>query len=226
MGVLGVGCLSVKASIHPHPSPITHHLFSTWREKMPNLTIRPTAQEVIDEGQIMLCYFPTLTTNEDLLGYVDTRINFTDAAFRHQLKSVYTDAETAANSTASGTNLTSLLFFTPAEMWMTLGNLWKAITAMMAGFAGSELPRDYIDPKEAAEIRDKYIQDANLSWKRTIRLPRRRTVSPRRILGPREFRPKPTTRPSTGVTSKMQGHIRSNADTLARSWETRANSLR
>jgi hypothetical protein len=112
-------------------------------------TVKPTGQEIVDEGQLLLAYFPKLDTDDDMVALCNTEATVVDALYRKQLGDIY--------SSASGDDATLLK---NSVTWMTLAVIWQAITATMIGFVGSDLPREYIDPEEAAALRDEYRKRA------------------------------------------------------------------
>lgn len=109
----------------------------------------PTGAEIVKKGQLLKGYFPRLDSDEDMESYCEEEVVLINALYTKQLGDIYrnasgSDAEILRNSV----------------MWMTLAVLWQVIAATMIGFAGSELPREYIDPAEAANLRDEYRRRA------------------------------------------------------------------
>ncbi|MEN6358340.1 MAG: hypothetical protein ABFD83_14805 [Armatimonadota bacterium] len=112
-------------------------------------TVKPTGQEVVDEGQLLLAYFPKFDTEDEMIALCEREITVVDALYRKQLGDVYTAASDD-----------DAILLKNSVTWATLAVIWQAITATMIGFVGSDLPREYIDPEEAAALRDDYRKRA------------------------------------------------------------------
>lgn len=112
------------------------------------VTIKPTASEVIDEGQIKLDYFPNLATDNDLDAFIASRIDDVDAEVSYQVGTNYTS-----------TNDNILRMLHKAEIYLTLGRLWQIIKNVMDAYDEESLPPEFVDPEQAAANRKFYLDE-------------------------------------------------------------------
>jgi hypothetical protein len=113
-----------------------------------SITVKPTASEVIEEGQLKVDYFPNCNTDNDLSAFVRSRIEDVDAEVAYQVGTNYTS-----------TNDNILRMLHKAEIYLTLGRLWQIIKNVMDAYDEESLPPEFVDPEQAAANRKFYLDE-------------------------------------------------------------------
>ena len=115
-----------------------------------SVIVKPTAADVIDEGQLRVEYFPNLTNDNAFNTYIRSRIEDVDSEVQLQVGSNYTSSTSAI-----------LRLLHKAEIYLTLGRLWQTIKQVMDAYDAEELPPEFVEPDQAAANRDFYLTEGN-----------------------------------------------------------------
>lgn len=115
------------------------------------MAIKPTAAEVIEEGQLVLAYFPNCANAGALTTFIESRIDDVDAEVQLFVGS--------ANYSTSNANIQRLLH--KAEIYLACGALWQIIKNVMDSYDAESLPPEFVESDQAAANRDFYLGRGN-----------------------------------------------------------------
>lgn len=115
------------------------------------MAIKPTAAQIIAEGQLKIEYFPTVLTPQDFTAFIEGVIDVADA--ETQLRIGDANYET--------TDARKILLFNHAEIDMIMGRLWDIILNVMLAYDDESLPPEYVDPGACADKRDFYLKEGD-----------------------------------------------------------------
>lgn len=119
-------------------------------------TVKPTASDIITEGQLQDGYFPNCIDQDgdpdhsQVVTLIESRIDDVDAEVQLAAGSYYTSDDDRI-----------LKLLHKAEIYLTLSRLWQMIKNVMDHYDAESLPPEYVDPEQAAANRDYYAGEAN-----------------------------------------------------------------
>jgi hypothetical protein len=111
----------------------------------------PTSAEVIEEGQFKLGFFPTLSTEAQMIKLINARIGAAKIAVKR----------TIGPKTWGSTDPDVIQEIHQAILYKALALMWTVIVNIMIGFSDQmDLPPEYVHPDAAAANRDFYAGEA------------------------------------------------------------------
>jgi len=120
-----------------------------------SVTVKPTANDVADEGRLKYEYFgANMGNGTAMLAYIGSRVDDVDAEVQLAIGAT----NYAGGSDVAKQELVKSLLH-KAEMYLTLGRLWQAIKAVMDSYDEEALPPEFVHPEEAAANRDYYLKE-------------------------------------------------------------------
>lgn len=113
-----------------------------------SVTVKPTAAEVIAEGQLIIGYFPNCTTTLAFTSLVESWIDEVDSEVQLKAGTYYTSADDRI-----------LRQLHKACVYLVLGRALASAKVVTDGYDAEALPPEYTNPEQIAEDRDFFLRE-------------------------------------------------------------------